>query len=128
MLITIIFAFVALNIYYVRSAKTLKQEIKQDGGMSVKYNVLVKSLLEGDSRARIYKETDMAIVLGAEALGAYTKFEIFQGFGAISIHLTIHSNVFGLTKLKWDFKDDLPQEKMVEIISNDIAKENKKLP
>ena len=73
----------------------------EQGGMKVKYSVLINLLLGGDSRAKIYSETSNSMVLGIEVLGGYTKFEILQAFDTI-IHMTAETSVFGKSKLKWN--------------------------
>ena len=38
------------------------------------------------------------------------------------------SNIFGVFKLEWKLDENMYQEKMYEIICNDIAKINQQLP
>ena len=120
---------VIVFIYFKRDVSTLKQEMVATGGMKKKYSLLINSLLEGDSRSKIYKETPTILILGVEGYGAYTKFELEQAFDTLFVFMTVDTKAFGKHQLKWEFNDKLSQEKMVEIIGRDInEKLNSKLP
>jgi len=97
-------------------------------GMRVKYAILIKLLLEGDSRGKIYNETSTSIILGLVVMGGYSRFEIQQAFGVIVVKWISESNIFGVFKLEWKLDENMYQEKMYEIICNDIAKINQQLP
>jgi len=124
----LISSLIIIIVYFSRDVFKLKNNIKSAGGMRRKYAVLSKLLLDGDARAKIYDETNTALTLGVQGLGAYTKFELIQGFDVIMINMTIGSNVFGEHKLNWKFNDNMNQEKIYELICLDIAKLNEKLP
>ena len=118
---TILFGLVLLGFYFLKDINKLKKETAKRGGMKVRYAILIKLLLEGDSRAKIYSETSTLIILGVEGIGAYTKFEVQQAFDVVIVKWESNNNFFGLQKSQWKFKDDMNQDKIFEIICNDIA-------
>ena len=113
---------------FLKGVRNIKKEVSQAGGMRVKYAILIKLLLEGDSRTKIYKETSTSIILGLVVMGGYSRFEIQQAFGVIVVKWISESNIFGVFKLEWKLDENMYQEKMYEIICNDIAKINQQLP
>ena len=124
-----IFAFAGLVITsFLKGIYKIKKEVSQAGGMRVKYAILIKLLLEGDSRTKIYRETSTSIIVGLVVMGGYSRFEIQQAFGVIVVKWISESNIFGVFKLEWKLDENMYQEKMFEIICNDIAKINQQLP
>jgi hypothetical protein len=113
---------------FLKGVRNIKKEVSQAGGMRVKYAILIKLLLEGDSRTKIYNETSTSIILGLVVMGGYSRFEIQQAFGVIVVKWISESNIFGVFKLEWKLDENMYQEKMFEIICNDIAKINQQLP
>jgi hypothetical protein len=113
---------------FLKGVRNIKKEVSQAGGMRVKYAILIKLLLEGDSRTKIYNETSTSIILGLVVMGGYSRFEIQQAFGVIVVKWISESNIFGVFKLEWKLDENMYQEKMYEIICNDIAKINQQLP
>ena len=113
---------------FLKGVRNIKKEVSQAGGMRVKYAILIKLLLEGDSRSKIYNETSTSIILGLVVMGGYSRFEIQQAFGVIVVKWISESNIFGVFKLEWKLDENMYQEKMYEIICNDIAKINQQLP
>ena len=113
---------------FLKGVRNIKKEVSQAGGMRVKYAILIKLLLEGDSRGKIYNETSTSIILGLVVMGGYSRFEIQQAFGVIVVKWISESNIFGVFKLEWKLDENMYQEKMYEIICNDIAKINQQLP
>jgi len=113
---------------FLKGVRNIKKEVSQAGGMRVKYAILIKLLLEGDSRGKIYNETSTSIILGLVVMGGYSRFEIQQAFGVIVVKWISESNIFGVFKLEWKLDENMYQEKMFEIICNDIAKINQQLP
>ena len=113
---------------FLKGVRNIKKEVSQAGGMRVKYAILIKLLLEGDSRSKIYNETSTSIILGLVVMGGYSRFEIQQAFGVIVVKWISESNIFGVFKLEWKLDENMYQEKMFEIICNDIAKINQQLP
>ena len=117
-----------LLFYFLKGVKKIKKEVSQAGGMRVKYAILITLLLEGDSRTKIYNETSTSIILGLVVIGGYSRFEIQQAFGVTVVKWISESNVFGVSKLEWKLDENMYQEKMFEIICDDIAKINQQLP
>ena len=70
---------------FLKGVRNIKKEVSQAGGMRVKYAILIKLLLEGDSRTKIYNETSTSIILGLVVMGGYSRFEIQQAFGVIVV-------------------------------------------
>ena len=128
MLIALLILIVLVGSYYFADLSGLKKNVAKSGGMHIKYAELCKLLLANDSRAKIYKETPVSLILGLEVVGGYTKFELLQGFNQIIVKMTISSNVFGDRKMEWKFDDTMNQLKMYDLICVDIAKMNEQLP
>jgi len=124
-----IFAVAGLVIiYFLNGVYKIKKDVAQMGGMKTKYAILIKRILDGDSRAKVYKETATSVVLGLQVMGGYSRFKIQQGFDVVVVKWVSDSNIFGKYKLEWKFDEKMNQEKMNEIINIDIMKINQQLP
>jgi len=121
---TIIAVMALVIIYFVKDVSKVKQEVSDAGGMKVRYSLLIKRLLEGDPRTKIYSETSTSVVVGLEVMGGYAKFNIQQGFDVVVIQWESESNIFGAKKLEWKFNEQMNQQKMFENICIDISNSN----
>lgn len=55
-------------------------------------------------------------------MGGTTLFILTQTFGNVTVQWKVDSPVFGKHKMEWDFPEYGDQEKMMEIIANDLEK------
>lgn len=97
-------------------------KVTMEGGMRNKYRVLIEYLMSGDSRTRILNERYDSITVGLANMGGTTLFILTQTFGNVTVQWKIDSPVFGKHKMEWDFPEYGDQEKMMEIIANDLEK------
>ncbi len=97
-----------------------KAVIRQ-GGMRVKYRILVNYILNQDPNAKIIQETNTLISIGLSGMSGSTVFFITQAYGSVHIQWKVNSHVFGKHQLEWYFDEFLEQTKMMEKITNDLT-------
>lgn len=123
--ITVLIGFVLLR--YKSDLKKQRLDILQSGGMKNKYKVLIDLLSEGDNRTQIFRQDNDSIVFGLVVTGGFTKFELVQTFGTLSVKYLTNSNIYGKHSISWEFNEGMNQEKMVEVMNLDIYKLNQKI-
>lgn len=99
----------------------LERRIKLEGGMSKKYETLIKILMDPFPRSQIFKETSSYISFGASSFGTVTLFDIVLTFKTITVTYNVQSMIFGNYKLRWDFSVNEDQEFMAYKINKDIG-------
>lgn len=96
--------------------------IAREGGMTKKYGELIKILLSGDSRSKIYKTTGDTVTLGISSnTGGSTIFVLTHSFDDLMVQYRIDNPIFGKRKLEWKFSKYGDQKMMAEKINNDIG-------
>jgi hypothetical protein len=118
--IIIVVAIIIIKFLYDSQKQNV--QVAKEGGMRNKYSLVVHHILDGDSRARIIKETASSIDIGMVSAGGATSFFLTQTYGKLTVQWKMRSPVFGNHSLEWDFPEFLDQEKMLERMNNDLEK------
>ncbi len=119
-MVWIIFAAVLLFCFTLLLRSETAKKIGSQGGMLIKYNILINYLtFEG---SKIIYNTNTAVIIEARAQNVVTTYQIIQAFDLLSIEWKMNSVFTGVHKLKWNFNENVNQHEMIRIIENDLAK------
>ena len=94
------------------------------GGMRVKYARLLENILSGHKASKVFVETRTYLRAGVSNYGGTTLFHIQQSTGnKVIIQYEVKDNpAVPAFQLEWVFPDDMDQNEMMVVISNDIQK------
>ncbi len=94
------------------------------GGMRVKYARLLENTLSGHKDSKVFVETRTYLRAGVSNYGGTTLFHIQQSTGnKVIIQYEVKDNpAVPAFQLEWVFPDDMDQNEMMVVISNDIQK------
>lgn len=94
------------------------------GGMRVKYARLLENILSGHKDSKVFVETRTYLRAGVSNYGGTTLFHIQQSTGnKVIIQYEVKDNpAVSAFQLEWVFPDDMDQNEMMVVISNDIQK------
>lgn len=94
------------------------------GGMRVKYARLLENILSGHKDSKVFVETRTYLRAGVSNYGGTTLFHIQQSTGnKVIIQYEVKDNpAVPAFQLEWVFPDDMDQNEMMIVISNDIQK------
>ena len=94
------------------------------GGMRVKYARLLENILSGHKDSKVFVETRTYLRAGVSNYGGTTLFHIQQSTGnKVIIQYEVKDNpAVPAFQLEWVFPDDMYQNEMMVVISNDIQK------
>ena len=94
------------------------------GGMRVKYARLLENILSGHKDSKVFVETHTYLRAGVSNYGGTTLFHIQQSTGnKVIIQYEVKDNpAVPAFQLEWVFPDDMDQDEMMVVISNDIQK------
>ena len=94
------------------------------GGMRVKYARLLENILSGHKNSKVFVETRTYLSAGVSNYGGTTLFHIQQSTGnKVIIQYEVKDNpAVPAFQLEWVFPDDMDQNEMMVVISNDIQK------
>lgn len=94
------------------------------GGMRVKYARLLENILSGHKDSKVFVETRTYLRAGVSNYGGTTLFHIQQSTGnKVIIQYEVKDNpAVPAFQLEWVFPDDMDQDEMMVVISNDIQK------
>lgn len=94
------------------------------GGMRVKYARLLENILNGHKDSKVFVETRTYLRAGVSNYGGTTLFHIQQSTGnKVIIQYEVKDNpAVPAFQLEWVFPDDMDQNEMMVVISNDIQK------
>lgn len=94
------------------------------GGMRVKYARLLENILSGHKDSKVFVETRTYLRAGISNYGGTTLFHIQQSTGnKVIIQYEVKDNpAVPAFQLEWVFPDDMDQNEMMVVISNDIQK------
>ena len=100
-----------------RSGETIGR-VQTDGGMRLKYSVLINHILKGHKDCKIMAETRTYIRVGVSNYGGSTIFNIQQcPNNIVMIDYDVANNpVIPNFSLRFTFPDDMDQDKMMEEI------------
>ena len=98
--------------------------VNNSGGMRVKYARLLENILSGHKDSKVFVETRTYLRAGVSNYGGTTLFHIQQSTGnKVIIQYEVKDNpAVPAFQLEWVFPDDMDQEEMMVVISNDIQK------
>lgn len=98
--------------------------VNNSGGMRVKYARLLENILGGHKESKVFVETRTYLRAGVSNYGGTTLFHIQQSTGnKVIIQYEVKDNpAVPAFQLEWVFPDDMDQNKMMVVISNDIQK------
>ena len=93
-------------------------------GMRVKYARLLENILSGHKDSKVFVETRTYLRAGVSNYGGTTLFHIQQSTGnKVIIQYEVKDNpAVPAFQLEWVFPDDMDQNEMMVVISNDIQK------
>lgn len=94
------------------------------GGMRVKYARLLENILSSHKDSKVFVETRTYLRAGVSNYGGTTLFHIQQSTGnKVIIQYEVKDNpAVPAFQLEWVFPDDMDQNEMMVVISNDIQK------
>ena len=118
--IIIIAIVVIIAIKFANDSNKQADAVAKQGGMRVKYRILINYILSSDPKCRIIQETATFISVGVSGISGSTVFFIQQTFGFVTIQYKVKSQVFGNHQIEWKFDEFADQEKMIEKITHDI--------
>ena len=98
--------------------------VHNSGGMRVKYARLLENILSGHKDSKVFVETRTYLRAGVSNYGGTTLFHIQQSTGnKVIIQYEVKDNpAVPAFQLEWVFPDDMDQDEMMVVISNDIQK------
>lgn len=98
--------------------------VNNSGGMRVKYARLLENILSGHKDSKVFVENRTYLRAGVSNYGGTTLFHIQQSTGnKVIIQYEVKDNpAVPAFQLEWVFPDDMDQDEMMVVISNDIQK------
>ena len=98
--------------------------VNNSGGMRVKYARLLENILSGHKDSKVFVETRTYLRAGVSNYGGTTLFHIQQSTGnKVIIQYEVKDNpAVPAFQLEWVFPDDMDQDEMMVVISNNIQK------
>lgn len=98
--------------------------VNNSGGMRVKYARLLENILSGHKDSKVFVETRTYLRAGVSNYGGTTLFHIQQSTGnKVIIQYEVKDNpAVPAFQLEWVFPEDMDQDEMMIVISNDIQK------
>lgn len=98
--------------------------VNNSGAMRVKYARLLENILSGHKDSKVFVETRTYLRAGVSNYGGTTLFHIQQSTGNnVIIQYEVKDNpAVPAFQLEWVFPDDMDQDEMMVVISNDIQK------
>ena len=96
--------------------------VNNSGGMRVKYARLLENILSGHKDSKVFVETRTYLRAGVSNYGGTTLFHIQQSTGnKVIIQYEVKDNpAVPAFQLEWVFPDDMDQDEMMVVISNEI--------
>lgn len=125
MIWVIIVAIIVLIAFKIGSTSgQVVGSVNNCGGMRVKYARLLENILSGHKDSKVFVETRTYLRAGVSNYGGTTLFHIQQSTGnKVIIQYEVKDNpAVPAFQLEWVFPDDMDQNEMMVVISNDIQK------
>lgn len=121
-IIVTVIVFIAFKI--VSTSGQVVGSVNNSGGMRVKYARLLENILSGHKDSKVFVETRTYLRAGVSNYGGTTLFHIQQSAGnKVIIQYEVKDNpAVPAFQLEWVFPDDMDQDEMMVVISNDIQK------
>lgn len=105
---------------FIRDLNKQKNNIKQQGGMKLKYRVLIDNILSKSPQNMEVKETSDSILIGASSAMGSVLFMIVQTFSVVTVQYKSKNPMIGNVKLEWEFNPNMDQNLMFEKIDSDL--------
>ena len=121
-IIVVVIVFIAFKIG--STSGQVVGSVNNCGGMRVKYARLLENILSGHKDSKVFVETRTYLRAGVSNYGGTTLFHIQQSTGnKVIIQYEVKDNpAVPAFQLEWVFPDDMDQDEMMVVISNDIQK------
>lgn len=121
-IIVVVIVFIAFKIG--STSGQVVGSVNNSGGMRVKYARLLENILSGHKDSKVFVETRTYLRAGVSNYGGTTLFHILQSTGnKVIIQYEVKDNpAVPAFQLEWVFPDDMDQDEMMVVISNDIQK------
>lgn len=121
-IIVVVIVFIAFKIG--STSGQVVGSVNNSGGMRVKYARLLENILSGHKDSKVFVETRTYLRAGVSNYGGTTLFHIQQSTGnKVIIQYEVKDNpAVPAFQLEWVFPDDMDQDEMMVVISNDIQK------
>lgn len=121
-IIVVVIVFIAFKIG--STSGQVVGSVNNSGGMRVKYARLLENILSGHKDSKVFVETRTYLRAGVSNYGGTTLFHIQQSTGnKVIIQYEVKDNpAVPAFQLEWVFPDDMDQNEMMVVISNDIQK------
>ena len=117
--IILIAIIVFIAIKFSGDASKQANEVRSQGGMKVKYKVLVEYFMNSHRENKLIKETNTYLCIGHSNYGGSSVFHLQQTFGEITIQFEFNNPMMGKQKLEWSFNENMNQFDMINRIEND---------
>lgn len=88
-------------------------QVKREGGMAVKYAVVVNWILSEYPGAKIYENRGTYLTVGTQSMSGTSMFWMTQTWGTVTIKYNYSSGVFGSFEQEWTFDEKLNQMHMI---------------
>jgi len=111
-MLCVIYYFYSFN----KANDTQKSEIKNEGGMLVKYSILINHLVDLDNKMMILNSTDTSITIGHNNPLTSMNFHLQEVFGKLHLKWTIQDINIGRHTLNWEFNNNSNQHLIIEEI------------
>lgn len=88
-------------------------QVKREGGMAVKYAVVVNWILTEYPGAKIYENRGTYLTVGTQSMSSTSVFWMTQTWGTVTIKYQYSSGGFGNFDLEWTFDEKMDQRQML---------------
>ena len=106
---------------YYRDTRKTNEKLVKAGGIIKKYQFLIERLRSGNSKIEVKFNEPNFVILGYSFVGnGYIKFQLQVVKNSLFIDYETMDSVDGKKKTSWKFDENLNQEEMFKIVSNDI--------
>lgn len=117
-IILIILTIVVGKFFYDKNR--LIETINSNGGIALKYKILISYMTNDSSEAEVHKHKDYVIIIN-KGIGSYTRFSIMPAFNKVVINWECNFQTISSFKHKWEFDElRLSQQEMITQIDRDI--------
>ena len=113
-----------LIFFFAKDSTQQSRAVIKQGGMKIKYRILIDLFLQLDPRMSINQETNWFIAVSSSNYGGSVAFLIHQTFGKVTIQWKTNSALLGKHEIEWTFNEFMDQHAMFDKIENDIGKYN----
>jgi hypothetical protein len=102
-------------------------QVKREGGMAVKYAVVVNWILSEYPGANIYENRGTYLTVGTQSMSSTSIFWMTQTWGTVTIKYSYSSGAFGSFEQEWTFDEKLNQMHMIAQMDYTIKQRMKQI-